>query len=102
MNIDEVSKSVMNKTMVNRSTNNKSFMNRSVNDSKFVSQYMTLNGTRAGQEDRKLKTKKRIIPIAEKSKVITKGTNIADKLDMRRNSKIIGKTASGMALNKLG
>ena len=78
-------------------------LNRSVmNDSKFVSQYMTLNGTRAGQEDRKVKTKKRIIPIAEKSRVISKGQNIADKLDMRRNAKIKGKSASGMALNKLG
>ena len=102
MNIDETSKSVMNKSMMNKSAGNRSHLNASVNDSKFVSQYMTLNGTRVGQEDRKQKTKKRIIPIAEKSKVITKGTNIADKLDMRRNSKVIGKTASGMALNKLG
>ena len=100
--IDAGNRAALNQTVQNRSTGNKSFMNKSLNDSKFVSQFMTLNGTRVGQEQRKQKTKKRIIPIAEKSKVISKGSNIADKLDFRRNSKILGKTISGACLNRLG
>ena len=62
---------------------NKSFGNATLNDSKFVSQYMSVNGTRAGMEDRKLKKKQRIISISTKSKVINKGTTYSDKLDLK-------------------